>query len=94
MNSFILDPEARLDYVFDWSAWLTEGETISEATVLASPAGLTVAPPGSPTVVTGTTVTVWLTGGVVGARYDVTCRVTTSAGRVDDRSIRIRSAHR
>jgi hypothetical protein len=32
---------------------------------------------------------VWLSGGTVGERYTVTTRITTSAGRTDDRSIEI-----
>jgi hypothetical protein len=29
------DPDAVLDYVFDWSSWLAEGETITAAEVTA-----------------------------------------------------------
>lgn len=93
MSTYLLDPDAVLDFRLDWSSWLTTGETILTATVTATD-GLTVAPSGSPTVVTGTDVTVWLTGGTVGTIYGVTCRITTSAGRTDDRTIRIRSYQR
>lgn len=88
MNSFIKDPQSTLDYTFEWSAWLTTGETISSATV-TSTAGLTVAPAGKPTVVDPTKVTVWLAGGADGSTYPVTCSVSTTAGRVDDRTIRV-----
>ena len=93
MTSYLLDPNATLDFVFDWSGWLTTGEVLTTTTVTADP-GL-VTPASSPaTAVTTTTVTVWLSGGTVGTSYAVVCRVTTSAGRIDDRTIRITSAQR
>jgi hypothetical protein len=79
---FEKDPHATLDYAWDWSAWLANGETIQDAEVLA-PYGLNVEAP----VVENGKVTAWISGGVEGRQYTVTCRVTTSAGRVDDRSI-------
>jgi hypothetical protein len=32
---------------------------------------------------------VWLAGGTVETRYSITCRVTTSAGRTDERTIKV-----
>lgn len=94
MSSFLHDPNATLDYQFSWAAWLATGETITGATVVADPAGLTVAPSGKPTTFDGTSVTFWLTGGTDGATYRVTCSVTTSAGRTDDRTARVMVRHR
>lgn len=83
---FRKDPDAVLDYTWDWSAWLASGETITDATVTPSGTGLTVN--GTPT--TGAaTVTAWLTGGTAGTEYLVTCHITTSQGRQDDRTITI-----
>jgi len=32
MTRFLKDPDAVLDYGFDWSDWLADGETISTST--------------------------------------------------------------
>lgn len=38
--------------------------------------------------------TVWLSGGTTGAVYSVANRVTTSAGRIDERTLTIRVTNR
>lgn len=78
------DPSAVLDWAFDWSAWLDDDETITSHTVTAE-SGITK---NSDSATEGV-VTVWLSGGTDDADYTVTCRVTTSAGRTDERSITI-----
>lgn len=83
------DPSAVLDYTLDWSAWLQAGETISSSTWTV-PAGLTKNSESG----NGETSTVWLSGGTAGADYVVTCEVTTSEGRVDQRSLEIRCRER
>lgn len=83
-RSFSKDPDAILDYEFDWSTWLTDGDTLADATITA-PTGLTVAT-DPPVTVTSTAVTYWLEGGVVGQSYAVTCHIVTAAGREDDRT--------
>lgn len=76
-----------LDYKFDWSDWLAEGETVNTCTVAAD-TGLTV---DSDSITdTNTTVTVWLSGGVAGQKYKVTCTVVTSAARTGMRYMTIR----
>jgi molybdopterin biosynthesis enzyme MoaB len=89
----IQDPDATLDYRWDYRAltngtgrtdWLEVGETIASYEVLPD-AGLVVE--SDETVDTASAVVVWLSGGTAGADYDVTVRVTTTAGRVDDRTI-------
>lgn len=82
-NVFIKDPSAVLDYVFDWSTWLADGETIASHTVTAQDGGPTV---DSSSEAVGK-VTVWISGGAIKADYSVTCQITTSAGRTDERSI-------
>ena len=89
-NVYIKDPQAELDYKFDWSNWLTDGDTIQDASVTAT-AGLTVAP--NPTVST-TAVTCWLSGGTAGLDYTVTCHIETAGGRVDERSIKVQVRER
>lgn len=82
------DPNATLDYTINWSSWLTT-DTISTV-VWTVETGLTV----TATTNTTTTATLWVSGGEVGTEYTATCRVTTTAGRIDERSIAIRVAQR
>jgi len=84
-NTFIKDPHAVLDYAFDWSQWLEDEETIVSYTITAA-SGITSA--SSSFTTTGSVVT-WITGGTVGVRYPVACLITTSASRVDERTIKI-----
>jgi hypothetical protein len=91
--SYLKAPAAVLEYQFNWAGnpakkvkpWLAEGETITNHQVVV-PAGLTQV--GESTV-SGGVVTVWIAGGSVSAYYQVTCHITTSAGRQDSRSVRI-----
>lgn len=86
------DPQAKLDYTWDWTDWLGD-DTITSSTVTAK-----VEEARDPTdVVTiddvwpsPKTITAWISGGVHGTPCAVTCRITTTAGRIDDRTIRLR----
>lgn len=93
--TLVKDPDAVLDYVFDWKAntngsdtsvadWLASGETISSYTVTVS-AGLTK---DSDSQASGK-VTVWLSGGTNGSDYTMACKITTSAGRIDERTVKV-----
>lgn len=77
------DPNAILDYSFDWSAYLTPlADTISSVTwVLTS--GITKVSQSNST----TSATAFISGGVVGNTETLTCRIVTAGGRTDDRSI-------
>lgn len=82
------DPDAKLPWTVDWSDWLAEeGDTGASATWIV-PAGLVQESSPAPSLVNGKA-TVWLSGGTDGADYSVTCRLTTTAGRIDDRTLRI-----
>lgn len=83
MITYIKDPNAVLDYTLDWSQWLVDDTLLTSTWVI--PDGLT-SPSNSNTP---TQSTVWLSGGTAGVEYKVTNRVTTAAGRTDDRSIRV-----
>lgn len=89
LTSFVKDPDANLDYVFDWSDWLETGETISSY-VTTVPAGLTK---GTESELSGK-VAVWLSGGTANSVYQVACKITTSLGRIDERTIEIDVQHR
>ncbi len=100
MTTYVKDPDAVLDYKWDWKAktngsgtsdWLDTTETITAYTVTAD-TGITV--DSSSITDSNTSVTVWLSGGTAGARYHVSCRITTSAGRTDERTITVRCEER
>jgi predicted Abi (CAAX) family protease len=79
------DPDATLDYVWDWTAWLTDDETIATVEWIV-PDGITQGDTSNTT----TTATTWFSGGTVGDSYPITCRITTDQGRIDDRTKTLR----
>ena len=83
------DPSAVLDYAFDWTDWLAAAETITDHTITAD-TGITV---GSSTESDGKII-VWLSGGTAGINYKVACKITTTAGRTDERTIWIKVMNR
>lgn len=92
-KSFEKDPSAVLQFKFDWkcytnqgidSDWLAAGETISSY-VLTVPTGITKDSDSQNSGV----VTVKLSGGTAGTTYAVACKITTSAGNVDKRTMDI-----
>ena len=83
-QQFTKDPDATLDYAVDWMRWLA-GDTIQTSEWIV-PDGLNQVSASN----TPTKATVWLSGGTVGQSYTVTNRITTAAGRTDERSIIIR----
>ena len=85
------DPDAVLDYIFDWSAWLAEiVDTIASAEIVVAAEGVVC---DSDSIVDDTVVA-WISGGTAGATYRVTCRIVTAGWRTDDRSIFIKIAER
>lgn len=84
MSRFTKDPDATLDYKVDWSSWLVD-DTISGSQWII-PAGINFVIDSFD----NTSATVWLSGGSVGSSYEVVNRITTDAGRVDDRTIIIK----
>lgn len=84
------DPQAVLDWIWDWGdEWLDSGETIVTSVMTVS-AGLVLDSSTNST----TTATAWLSGGTAGQPYTVANRITTSVGRVDERTITIRVTNR
>lgn len=90
MREWDKDPQAVLDWQFNWSNWLSAGESITGTPVVTVDSGLTKDSQSN----TGNTVTVWLSGGTLGTLYKVACRVTTNQGRTDERTIGIRITDR
>ena len=100
MPTYIKDPDAVLDYKFDWKAltnltgntdWLDSAETISSITITAA-TGITV--DSSSITDTSTSATIWLSGGTDGQTYTLACKIVTSAGRTDERTISIQVEER
>ena len=87
---FFKDPADELDYTIGWSSWLPDGDTIVDASWTV-PAGLTEPQASSYTT---TTSTVWLAGGSAGTDYTVACLITTTEGRVVERSILVQVRQR
>ena len=88
------DPAADLDYGFDWSAWLGPTDTIATSTwTVPVESGLTTHSPSiSPD---GKITQVWLNGGVVSSVvFSATNHITTTAGRQDERSLRVTLVNR
>jgi hypothetical protein len=81
----IKDPDAILDYVFDWSDWLETSETISDYTLTPTVATSGIAVDDDSE--TGGKITAWVSGGLAGVTYSLTCHVVTSLGREDDRTM-------
>jgi hypothetical protein len=75
------DPDAVLDWSFDWSDWLGS-DTIATSEWLL-PAGITL--DSDTNTATGTTA--WFSGGTDGAQYPAVNRIVTAGGRTNDRTL-------
>lgn len=86
-QKYVQHPDSELDYYFDWSDWLEDGETITSFDV-SGETGITV----YDTSLTGanSVVEAWLRDGVLGQSYRVTCSIITSNDRHDARYIAVR----
>lgn len=77
------DPDAVLDYPFDWGPWLQNvSDTIVSHEFIAEDT-LVIDSSANDT----TTATAWVSGGTAGQIHRLTCRITTADGRTDDRSV-------
>lgn len=82
------DPGAILDWVFDWTRWLQEGEAITDSSFSAS-AGITIVSDTHAATYT----TVWLSGGAQKV-YSLSNTITTNQDRTDKRTITIKVSNR
>ena len=82
------DPDAAKPYLWNWADYLGDTDTIADATFI-----LYSAPDDTDAVAVdddshdATTATAWISKGVVGRKELVTCRITTTAGIIDDRTL-------
>jgi len=80
------DPDAVLDYSWDWTLWLADiSDSIASHSIII-PVGLTC----DSSSVVGDFVVAWISGGTLATSYQVVCRVVTTGGRTDDRSIYVK----
>lgn len=84
------DPDSVLDYTFDWEDWLALiVDTLASHSVEVE-TGIVC----DSSSIVADTVIAWISSGTVGTTYRVTCRVVTTSGRTDDRSIFIKIKER
>jgi len=89
MRTIPKDPDAVLDFAFDWNntevgEWLQAGEIITSYEVTVAE-GITKDSDSESSGI----VTVWLSGGTEGVAYRIECEIHTSRGRRDERSMLI-----
>ncbi len=91
------DPNAVLDYTFDWTDWLAlVSDTIASKDVAIVDAAATGGVVDSSSIVGGNKVVVWVSGGTPGKTIALRCRITTSNAtpRVDDRTVYLKVKER
>jgi hypothetical protein len=83
MDKVFKAPKAELDYGFDWSEWMTDGEIIADVDWIV-PDGITQFDDAYSDFIA----VIWLNGGTASTSYTITCRMTTNSTppRIDDRS--------
>jgi hypothetical protein len=94
--TILKDPDAVLDYLWDWTEWLAGVVDIQNSPELV-PDVITsyeVFAYGSPVDITvgvlaqlGGRIVAYLSGGTLGHTHPVTCRIHTAGGRTEDRTI-------
>jgi hypothetical protein len=88
--TILKDPDAVLDYIFNWEDWLDDVlDTITSHEMVAE-TGITV----DSSTIEDKTVVAWISGGEVGTTYRLASRIVTAGGRTDDRSIYIKIKER
>ena len=77
-------PDSRLDYGHDWTNWAEDSDAIVSSTWTAD-TGVTLSDDG----VSGLSTYVYVDGGTVGGRYELSNTVTWSSGRIIELSFGI-----
>jgi len=91
MQVHLKDPGASLDYSINWGGgYLQPGETVADSVWTIFPGDMTQVSASH----TPATATVTVSGGAAGRIYLLTNRITTSADRIDERSITVRVEQR
>ena len=86
MKTFAKDPDARLDYTVDWTAFLTgSSDTVSTYSFVSPSVDLTFE---DEAMLDGMH-TIFISGGTLNEVYLVTSRIETTGGRINDSSFRL-----
>lgn len=91
------DPDSTLDYGFDWSDWLEDGESITSSSwTIQNPSGENDDLQIDTSSQDGSKTKVWLTDGTLGVTYRVTNTIETdnSPTRTDERSFKLNISER
>jgi hypothetical protein len=80
------DPQAILDFGFDYEEWL-DGDTITASAWAISGPDAVLVGTSPPATFNTISTTVWLSAGTVGESYVVTNHITTALGRQDDQCL-------
>lgn len=81
--TIIKDPQAVLDYPFDWTAWLTPlSDTILSVAFTLTGGGTVLRQTNSPMIAVA-----WISGGTAGSTLALTCKITTVGERTDERTV-------
>lgn len=87
MNTFSKQPSENLDYDFDFADFMPAGDVIASSVVTAD-AGVTL---GSKTDNPGASIVKqFISGGTDGTTYKVTCKITTTGGRVKEAEFKLK----
>jgi len=86
LGNFTKQPVEVKDYDIDYSEWLTAGDNVQSATVVVTPAGLTV----ESVFVNDPRVKIWVSGGTDTLQYKLTVTMTSADGRVKQDEFKIR----
>ena len=78
LGTVVQQPTERLSYTIDYGEYLTDGDNVSSAVAVVTPAGRTV----DKVSVFGPRVKFWATGGTAGVKYKVELTVNTHDGRI------------
>lgn len=101
IGTFTKDPEAFLDFEFDWTDWLIGADVVVTSSWAivdidgTVPAVMEISNtiPYAPST-TGLLTKCWLVSGTAGHRYRLTNTIETDEGRIDERSAVIRCSDR
>lgn len=79
-------PDDQLDYDVAFERWLSDGDTITDATAVPDPSGVSI----DRVEVFGDVVKTWISGGTAGASHKINVTATTAQGRVKEVTFNLR----
>lgn len=86
----LFDPDETLDYTCDWTAFLADGGGAADSIATSAWSVFPIGPTLSGASETGDVATVFLSGGQAGQIYRLTNRISTTGGRIAERSWTLR----